>query len=102
MEREEFDLIAVGRALLNDAGWATKVRAGEAHALRGFYARRAGAAGLKAAARRARKVDPLRRLCLGRRNRGDPRDGFDLDECVWRGQRCDADSGECGARGAEG
>jgi 2,4-dienoyl-CoA reductase-like NADH-dependent reductase (Old Yellow Enzyme family) len=36
MEREEFDLIAVGRALLNDAGWATKVRAGEVHALRGF------------------------------------------------------------------
>jgi len=36
MERGEFDLIAVGRALLNDASWATKVRAGEAHALRGF------------------------------------------------------------------
>lgn len=36
MEREEFDLIAVGRALLHDASWATKVRAGEVHALSGF------------------------------------------------------------------
>ena len=36
MERNEFDLIAVGRALLNDAGWAAKVHAGEIEALRGF------------------------------------------------------------------
>jgi 2,4-dienoyl-CoA reductase-like NADH-dependent reductase (Old Yellow Enzyme family) len=36
MERNEFDLIAVGRALLNDAAWAAKVRSGEFHALRGF------------------------------------------------------------------
>jgi 2,4-dienoyl-CoA reductase-like NADH-dependent reductase (Old Yellow Enzyme family) len=36
MERQEFDLVAVGRALLADAGWATKVRAGEVHTLRGF------------------------------------------------------------------
>jgi 2,4-dienoyl-CoA reductase-like NADH-dependent reductase (Old Yellow Enzyme family) len=28
MERDEFDLIAVGRALLSDAQWASKVRAG--------------------------------------------------------------------------
>ncbi|HZI05140.1 MAG TPA: hypothetical protein VEZ71_14010 [Archangium sp.] len=26
MEREEFDLVAVGRALLSDAQWARKVR----------------------------------------------------------------------------
>jgi 2,4-dienoyl-CoA reductase-like NADH-dependent reductase (Old Yellow Enzyme family) len=36
MERGEFDLIAVGRALLNDAAWATKVRTGAVGELRGF------------------------------------------------------------------
>jgi 2,4-dienoyl-CoA reductase-like NADH-dependent reductase (Old Yellow Enzyme family) len=36
MERDEFDLIAVGRALLSDARWAAKVRSGEA--LKGFEA----------------------------------------------------------------
>ena len=30
MERQEFDLIAVGRALLSDPQWAQKVRAGQA------------------------------------------------------------------------
>ena len=36
MEREEFDLIAVGRALLNDPSWVTKVRAGDMQGLRDF------------------------------------------------------------------
>ncbi len=36
MEREEFDLIAVGRALLNDPQWVTKVRAGDTPGLRDF------------------------------------------------------------------
>ena len=36
MEREEFDLIAVGRALLTDPNWAAKVKAGEFDALQGF------------------------------------------------------------------
>jgi len=36
MEREEFDLIAVGRALLTDPNWAAKVRAQEFDALQGF------------------------------------------------------------------
>jgi len=36
MERGEFDLIAVGRALLSDPQWAAKVRAGDAASLRGF------------------------------------------------------------------
>lgn len=38
MEREEFDLIAVGRALISDAHWAQKVASGESQALRGFDA----------------------------------------------------------------
>lgn len=38
MERDEFDLIAVGRALLGDPRWAAKVRAGDADALHGFEA----------------------------------------------------------------
>jgi len=38
MEREEFDLIAVGRALISDAQWVQKVRAGQAQNLRGFDA----------------------------------------------------------------
>ena len=36
MEREEFDLIAVGRALLSDPKWAQKIRAGEPENLQGF------------------------------------------------------------------
>jgi len=38
MERDEFDLIAVGRALLSDPQWTTKVREGDADGLRGFEA----------------------------------------------------------------
>ncbi|SDD52867.1 2,4-dienoyl-CoA reductase [Sphingomonas sp. YR710] len=38
MERGEFDLIAVGRALISDAHWAEKVRAGDAAGLKGFAA----------------------------------------------------------------
>ncbi|ALI10382.1 MULTISPECIES: NADH:flavin oxidoreductase [Pseudomonas] len=36
MEREEFDLIAVGRVLLSDTDWATKVEKGEYASLKGF------------------------------------------------------------------
>ena len=36
MEREEFDLIAVGRALISDPAWVAKVRQGDA--LKGFDA----------------------------------------------------------------
>ena len=36
MERDEFDLIAVGRALLSDAQWASKVRQGDEAALKPF------------------------------------------------------------------
>ncbi|GAV36952.1 NADH oxidase [Roseomonas sp. TAS13] len=36
MERDEFDLIAVGRALLSDPQWVAKVRAGDAERLKGF------------------------------------------------------------------
>lgn len=38
MEREEFDLIAVGRVLISDADWARKVRTGQTQELRGFAA----------------------------------------------------------------
>ena len=38
MERGEFDLIAVGRALLSDPQWVTKVRAGDQVNLRDFTA----------------------------------------------------------------
>ena len=38
MERGEFDLIAVGRAILNDPHWVTKVRAGDVTGLRDFTA----------------------------------------------------------------
>jgi 2,4-dienoyl-CoA reductase-like NADH-dependent reductase (Old Yellow Enzyme family) len=38
MARDEFDLIAVGRALISDAQWVAKVRAGEADRLKGFDA----------------------------------------------------------------
>lgn len=36
LERDEFDLIAVGRALLSDPEWPNKVRRGAASELRGF------------------------------------------------------------------
>ncbi|AJE47654.1 NADH:flavin oxidoreductase [Celeribacter indicus] len=36
MEAEEFDLIAVGRALLADPDWASKVKRGASHELQGF------------------------------------------------------------------
>lgn len=38
LDREEFDLVAVGRALLADPEWAAKVRAGQADQLKGFTA----------------------------------------------------------------
>src|SRR5690606_3119616 len=38
MEREEFDLIAVGRALLSDAQWVDKVREGRRDELEAFDA----------------------------------------------------------------
>jgi 2,4-dienoyl-CoA reductase-like NADH-dependent reductase (Old Yellow Enzyme family) len=37
MERGEFDLIAVGRALLSDHAWARKIRDGDRGALKGFH-----------------------------------------------------------------
>jgi 2,4-dienoyl-CoA reductase-like NADH-dependent reductase (Old Yellow Enzyme family) len=36
MEREEFDLIAVGRALLADPNWVVKVRDGRQDELKDF------------------------------------------------------------------
>lgn len=36
LEREEFDLIAVGRALLSDPQWASKIRTGETSSLKAF------------------------------------------------------------------
>jgi 2,4-dienoyl-CoA reductase-like NADH-dependent reductase (Old Yellow Enzyme family) len=38
MERNEFDLIAVGRAILNDPLWVTKIRTGDTQGLRDFSA----------------------------------------------------------------
>jgi 2,4-dienoyl-CoA reductase-like NADH-dependent reductase (Old Yellow Enzyme family) len=38
LERGEFDLIAVGRALLNDPHWVTKVRTGDSGDLKDFSA----------------------------------------------------------------
>lgn len=38
MERDEFDLIAVGRALISDPDWVAKVRDGEGEKLKGFDA----------------------------------------------------------------
>lgn len=38
MERDEFDLIAVGRALISDPAWVEKVRTGNSGALKGFDA----------------------------------------------------------------
>ncbi|WP_213982308.1 NADH:flavin oxidoreductase [Sphingomonas sp. dw_22] len=37
MERDEFDLIAVGRALINDPEWVEKVRAGDGGGLKDFH-----------------------------------------------------------------
>lgn len=42
MERNEFDLIAVGRALLSDPDWARKIRDGNDAALNGFDAKQLG------------------------------------------------------------
>ena len=39
MEREEFDLIAVGRALISDPAWVRHVREGETDRLKGFAAK---------------------------------------------------------------
>ena len=36
MQRDEFDLIAVGRALINDPEWVDKIRSGNRSELRGF------------------------------------------------------------------
>ena len=36
MERGEFDLVAVGRALIADPDWAVKVRDGDTAGLKGF------------------------------------------------------------------
>ncbi|WP_239804945.1 NADH:flavin oxidoreductase [Croceicoccus hydrothermalis] len=36
MEREEFDLIAVGRALISNPDWANRIRKGDADGLKGF------------------------------------------------------------------
>ncbi|WP_342249049.1 NADH:flavin oxidoreductase [Sphingomonas sp. OTU376] len=36
MERDEFDLIAVGRALISDPHWAEKIRTGDTGSLKGF------------------------------------------------------------------
>lgn len=36
MDRDEFDLIAVGRALISDADWARNVREGNVEAMKGF------------------------------------------------------------------
>jgi 2,4-dienoyl-CoA reductase-like NADH-dependent reductase (Old Yellow Enzyme family) len=38
MERDEFDLVAVGRALISDPAWVNKVRQGDSAGLRGFDA----------------------------------------------------------------
>jgi 2,4-dienoyl-CoA reductase-like NADH-dependent reductase (Old Yellow Enzyme family) len=38
MERDEFDLIAVGRALISDPAWTAKVQRGEHESLKGFDA----------------------------------------------------------------
>lgn len=38
MERDEFDLIAVGRALISDPAWVEKVRSGDWDGLKGFDA----------------------------------------------------------------
>ena len=38
MEREEFDLIAVGWALISNPDWANKIRSGDGAELQGFDA----------------------------------------------------------------
>lgn len=42
MEKDEFDLIAVGRSLITDPAWAAKVRRGAADELKGFDAKDLG------------------------------------------------------------
>lgn len=42
MEKDEFDLIAVGRALLSDPNWARKVRTGKLDELEAFQAKALG------------------------------------------------------------
>ncbi|MBP2302473.1 NADH:flavin oxidoreductase [Azospirillum picis] len=39
MERDEFDLIAVGRALISDPAWVRKIRSGDTEGLKGFDAK---------------------------------------------------------------
>ncbi|SAL60273.1 hypothetical protein AWB69_06675 [Caballeronia udeis] len=36
MERDEFDLIAIGRAILSDPEWVTKIRSGDTSSLKDF------------------------------------------------------------------
>jgi 2,4-dienoyl-CoA reductase-like NADH-dependent reductase (Old Yellow Enzyme family) len=43
MERGEFDLIAVGRAILSDPSWVAKVKDGETGTLKGFTSAAFGA-----------------------------------------------------------
>jgi len=43
MAKEEFDLIAVGRALISDAEWVAKIKSGDKAALKGFSAADLGA-----------------------------------------------------------
>ncbi|MBW1212141.1 hypothetical protein ACQV2E_03135 [Pantoea allii] len=38
MERDEFDLIAVGRALISNSDWVKKIREGNVGMLKGFDA----------------------------------------------------------------
>jgi 2,4-dienoyl-CoA reductase-like NADH-dependent reductase (Old Yellow Enzyme family) len=43
MERDEFDLIAVGRALISDADWVAKIRDGNSASMKNFDAGRRSA-----------------------------------------------------------
>jgi 2,4-dienoyl-CoA reductase-like NADH-dependent reductase (Old Yellow Enzyme family) len=38
MERDEFDLIAVGRALISNPDWVARIREGDAAKVKGFEA----------------------------------------------------------------
>ena len=58
MEREEFDLIAVGRAILGDPRWVTKIRTGDRGALQDVHADAMG--------EWRRSVDPAARAVPGR------------------------------------
>lgn len=58
MERGEFDLIAVGRAILGDPRWVTKIRAGDQRGLQDFRADTMG--------EWRRSVDPAARAVPGR------------------------------------